>query len=500
MFEKYKIFIKGISLTSAGRLGMIFSTSAFISFILFELLQISGILTNAYIGLITYLLFPALFIFGLILIPIGWYLYRKKMNMSTSELMKKSFGEKGIKGGAIGSLIFRTVLILTLINVLFIVVAGFSTLKFMDQSKFCGTACHQVMGPEWTTYQASPHARVKCVECHVGEGVSALIDSKLSGLRQMWKSVLNSYERPVPTPVHNLRPSRETCEKCHWPAKFYGHNLKVIRRYGLDKDSTLKYITLDMKIDTGKEKAKAGIHWHIAAENEVRYVSVNEKRLEMLWVEVKQKNGSFKRFSNSALKGDVKKVSEEKISVRTMDCVDCHNRATHIYEEPEKAVDKRISKGQLDRSLPFAKRVVLAAITSNYPDKKAGLNGISKYLNGYYRRKYPDLAVQNMDRISGMTKAAQEIYSRNVHPVMKVEWGTYPSFLGHKRDTGCFRCHNNNLKDEDGKMISFDCTLCHSILSYGEDKTFKYMELPDKKSPNYKMHKMLREEFLNRPE
>ncbi len=498
MFEKQKKFIRGIALTLTGRLGIVFTTSAFICFFLFELLRVFGILTNAYIGLITYLLFPILFIFGLILIPIGWYLYKKKMKMSTSELLKSSFGEETLQGSVSGSLIFRTVLILTLINVLFIMLAGVSTMKFMDQPNFCGTACHQVMGPEWATYQASPHARVKCVECHVGEGVQALIDSKLSGLRQMWKSVLDTYERPVPTPVHNLRPSRETCEKCHWPEKFYGHKLKVIRRYGQDKDSTPRYITLDMKIDTGKKANKAGIHWHIAMENQVRYASLNDERLEMLWAEVKQKDGTFRRFTNSSLDENVENANEEEISIRTMDCVDCHNRATHIYEDPGNAVDERISKGQLDRSLPFTKRVIQAAITANYPDKKSGIVGIANYMSGYYRRKYPNLAVQKMGIISEMIETAQGIYSRNVHPGMNIEWGTYPSFAGHKRDTGCFRCHNEKLKDEEGNMISFDCTLCHSILSYEEDKAFKYMELPDKNSPNYKMHKMLREEFLNR--
>lgn len=498
MFKKFRNFVRGIFVTRTGRLGVVFTTSAFICFILFELLRMSGVLTNAYVGLITYMLFPALFILGLILIPIGWHFYRKKMKMRTIELLRKSFGDDSLQGGFTGSLIFRTVLILTLINVLFITAAGFSTMKFMDQSHFCGTACHQVMGPEWTTYQASPHARVKCVECHVGEGMQALIDSKLSGLRQMWKSVLNNYERPVPTPVHNLRPSRETCEKCHWPEKFYGHSLKVIRSYNPDKNSTPRYVTLDIKIDTGKQANKAGIHWHIAPENEVRYASLNDERLEMLWTEVKQKDGSFKRFTNSALKRNLEKPDGKKVSVRIMDCVDCHNRATHIYEEPEKAVDERISKGLVDRSLPYTKKVMLAAVTPNYPDKDSGMDGIATYMNGFYRHKYPDLAGQKMDHISRMIRTAREIYSRNVHPLMKVDWGTYPSFIGHKRDTGCFRCHNENLKDAEGEMISFDCTLCHSILSYGEDKAFKYMEVPDKKSPNYKMHKMLRDEFLKR--
>ncbi|MCK4889546.1 MAG: NapC/NirT family cytochrome c [Candidatus Aminicenantes bacterium] len=454
--------------------------------------------TGSYTGIFIYMVLPVFLIIGLILIPIG---------MSRRSKRIKREGEGSIVSKIVLDMSnqrhWNAVGLFILVTILFLMITGIGTYKafhYTESNEFCGTLCHSVMEPEHVAYQESAHSRVTCVECHVGEGAQWYVNSKLSGLYQVYSVLLNKYPTPIETPIRNLRPARETCEKCHWPEKFYGHNLKVIRRYGLDENSTLKYTTLDMKIDTGKENNKAGIHWHIATENEVRYVSLDDERLEMLWVEVKQNDGSFKRFSNSALKGDFEEMNEKEISVRTMDCVDCHNRATHIYEEPEKAVDKRISKGQLDRSLPYAKRVVLAAITTNYPDKEAGLNGISNYLNGFYRRKYPDLAGQKLDHISRMIKTAQEIYSRNVHPVMKVDWGTYPSFLGHKRDTGCFRCHNSDLKDEEGKMISFDCTLCHSILSYGEDKTFKYMEIPDKKSPNYKMHKMLREEFLNRQE
>jgi hypothetical protein len=474
---------------------VVLTTSSFISFIFFEVLRMAGVLTNAYAGLITYLLFPALFVIGLILIPIGWHTYRKQKKMSTHELLNQRFGEETVMGGLSGSRFFRTILIFTLINVLFISLASFRTLKFMDQPNFCGTACHQVMGPEWTTYQVSPHARVKCVECHVGDGMKALINSKLSGMRQMWKSTFNTFERPVPTPVHELRPSRETCEKCHWPEKFYGSRLKVIHRYATDEKSTPHYVTLNLKVDTGQQATKAGIHWHIHQENEVRYASVDDQRLEMLWVDVKQRDGTFNRFTNQNLTG----FSEGKDwkHVRTMDCVDCHNRATHIYEEPEKALDERIAKGQVDLSLPFAKRTMLAAIMPNYPNKNAAYDGIADYIQGYYRRKHPNITRAKLNQVEQMVETAREVYARNVHPDMKVEWGTYPSFLGHDRDTGCFRCHNENMRDEKGNMIAYDCTLCHSILSYKENEAFKYLHTPEKKSPNYKMHKMLREEFLN---
>ncbi|MDQ1354841.1 MAG: Cytochrome [Acidobacteriota bacterium] len=502
MYRKYINFIRGLSVNRVGLTGVVLTTSAFICFLFFELLRISRVLTNAYIGLITYMLFPALFILGLILIPIGWYRYRKSRKLSTKEILAERFIPREMEARGIGSRVFVTVSIFTIINIIFIGAAGIRTLKFMDESVFCGTACHKVMNPEWTTYQVSPHARVKCVECHVGEGITALVDSKFSGLRQMVKANFNTYTRPIPTPVHQLRPARETCEKCHWPEKFYGQHLKILTRYDPDAASTRRYVTLSLKIDTGKEAAKGGIHWHIAGENEVRYASIADRREEMLWVEKRQPNGTFKRFVNRPYAGSIQTEAKERerdnTGIRTMDCVDCHNRATHIYEDPAHALDDRFGKGLIRPVLPYAKREMLAAITPNYKNQETALAGISAHLNGFYRRNYPQIADREQGTIDGMIDIARDIYRRNVHPLMKIRWGTYPSFIGHEKNSGCFRCHNEHMQDEAGHIISYDCTLCHSILAYGEDSPFKYLETPDKKSPQYKMHEFLREEFLKK--
>jgi len=492
IYRKFNNFVRGLSVNRTGLIGVILTTSAFVCFIFFEMLRMVGVLTNAYIGLIIYLLFPFLFFVGLILIPFGWNRYRKSMNMTTRELLNRRFDKDDLEARPLGSRIFLTILFFTIINIIFISAAGFRTLKFMDEPVFCGTACHKVMSPEWTTYRLSPHARVKCVECHVGEGMEALINSKLSGLRQMIKALLDTYERPIPTPVYQLRPARETCEKCHWPEKFYGTRLKIITHYNQDEASTLRYVTLNLKIDTGKEANKSGIHWHISKENRVRYISVNDEREEILMVEVRQKDKGYKRYTNKIYKD----FSQEKSSFRVMDCVDCHNRVTHIYEEPESAVDQRLSKKKIPLSLPYIKREILAAITMDYNNEKAALKGIAHHLYGFYRNNYPDKAAAELSSIDTAINVAREIYQRNIHHIMKIDWNTYPSFKGHKNNSGCFRCHNENIQDSEGNILSYDCTLCHSILSFDERGAFDYLNPPQKKSPNYKMHKFLREEFF----
>src|SRR5512147_2459048 len=104
------------------------------------------------------------------------------------------------------------------------------------------------MNPEFTAYRLSPHARVACVDCHVGTGATWYVRSKLSGLRQVYAVLTNSYDRPIPTPITDLRPARETCEECHWPEKFYARQLRNTKHYLTDSANTEWNISLQMKI------------------------------------------------------------------------------------------------------------------------------------------------------------------------------------------------------------------------------------------------------------
>lgn len=493
MKDRYLKFLIAVSVNRIGKAGAVLTTTAFATFVVLEIPRLLGILTNAYFGLITYLLLPTLFMIGLLLIPIGWWKFKKETGKTLELLTAERFEEDQLAAKKIGSTLFRTLAIFTAVNVFFLSFASFRTLKFMDDAEFCGTACHSVMNPEWVTYQQSPHARVACVECHVGEGMDALISSKLNGAYQMLSVTLGLYETPIPTPVHNLRPARETCEKCHWPDKFYGSRLKTISTYKKDELSTPLHTTLNLKIDTGTDVGKSGIHWHVAKENEVRYRSATSKREEMVWVEARQPDGSFKRFTN---KNPFARI-EDDLDIRSMDCVDCHNRATHIYEDPGKAIDEKISSGKIDRSLPFIKREAHYVITKNYASKEKAQELIDNYIWRFYRNNYPDIANSKDDEIDNAIAALQSIYHRNIHPEMKIEWGSYPNHIGHDTNLGCFRCHNKDMVDENNNAINYDCTLCHSILAFDSDEAFKYLKPVNKKDKDAKMHLLHQEEFLN---
>ncbi len=504
IIKRYYLFLQLLFMNWIGKIGTILATTAFISFFILEGLSFVGVFRSTYTGIITYFIIPVIFMMGLILLPIAWYKQKKQTGTTLRHVFLEQIEHREMEGHTFWEKVIPVVFLLTIVNVLFIVAAGSSAMHYMDESEFCGTACHTIMGPEWQVYIASPHSRVACVVCHIGEGVQALATAKLNGAWQAVAAMFDLYDKPIGTPIHNLRPARETCGKCHWPEKHYGSKLVKISRFKEDEVNTAQFTTLNMKIDatTG---VGSGIHWHIAEENEVRYSSVDDLREEMIWVEVKRADGEFHRYRNVHLADS----TYEEYEPRVMDCVDCHNRATHIYEQPDGALDLAMARGLIDTDLPYIKRESLAAILVDYSSKDSGLAAIKTQLKSFYESEYPDL--QN-EHLKTSIEAVQAIYERNIHPEMKITWNTYPNHLGHKvefgcfschnfmqheQSDGCFRCHNRHIVDEAGISISDECTLCHSILSLEEEDPLEY--LMDQEFRTFEEHKNLyfRDEYLN---
>jgi len=496
MLHRFRLFLRGVSSTRIGTLGVALTTSSFLLLVFMLLMQSAGVMGNSYAGLLTFLVLPALFILGLLLIPIGWHQLKKRTGLTTDQLLRDTFSEELTQANILGSSLAMTIAGLTVINLLILGFGGGAILHHMDSPEFCGTTCHTVMNPEWVTYKSSPHAHVACVECHVGEGAGALIDAKLNGLRQMWLVTVGGYNRPIPTPVHTLRPARETCEKCHWPDKFYGDRIKTFARFDQDTTSTPHFSTLALKVGAGGQAGK--IHWHVSEENEVRYQPRSDDRMQMDWVEVKR-GDTFHRFENRRkLIGHSSTADhgEHAAEVRTMDCIDCHNRATHVYQTPEDVVDNLLAEGAIDAGMPWAKAAGLAALTITVPEGRNTEEAIGRALRGFYRRKDPEVLKRFISQFDVMTVELAKAYQRNVHPAMLVDWGNYPSHLGHRQgQAGCFRCHNSDMVDEAGESISSDCTLCHSILAFESPTPFRYLEPVQTAQPDSAMHVYLQAEF-----
>ncbi|QJA06882.1 hypothetical protein FVE67_08800 [Thermosulfurimonas marina] len=398
-------------------------------------------------------LFP-LMLLGLGLFCVGIFISRQGFfsRETVQELMAKADKAKVLRETA-----FLTSVILTVVLICMGAIV-YSAYHYTESVNFCGKLCHRVMTPEFTAYQHSPHAHVKCVHCHIGPGASWFVKSKLSGMKEVVEYLTNTYPRPLPTPVHNLRPARETCEECHRPEYFVGYKLVIKEKRQTDKNNSKLYTVLLMKTGSGGMKGKAfGIHWHVSPEVKIYYKYTDPKRENIVEV-VKIEKGKKTVFKGSeeAREGEV----------RLMDCMDCHNRPTHIFHSAEEALDLEFVSGAMPEDLPFVKKVTLEAITQNYPSRKEAKVKIAEYIRNYYQKNYPDLVKNSPEKIEQVIAAAQEAYLLNVFPEMKITWGTYTNFLSHD---GCFRCHNEELESEDGEVISQDCSLCHNLLAEEEE-------------------------------
>lgn len=446
-------------------LGAIITTvSAIIIVSLFAMEVVGGHQSGGpYIGILAFLILPSFFIFGLILIPVGiWWERRRQAQMAARGLPPQGFPILDFNNDRtrmLGSLF----IIATLINLVIIATTTYKGVEVMESTQFCGQTCHTVMDPEFTAYQRSPHARVKCVECHIGAGASWFVKSKLSGSWQLVSVLFNLYQKPIPTPVHNLRPARETCEECHWPTKFVGDKLKVITHFDEDEKNTEKKTVMMIRVGGSQAVRSHGIHWHVDPKNTVRYLS-DDKRETIGDVELIAEDGSRKLFraEGSALKEGV------NAQWRTMDCVDCHNRPTHIYRSPVEELEAGMISGKIDKTLPFIRREGLKVLKQNYPDKKVAYDQMKQNLMDFYSKQLSDFTA---DRVQAVDAAAQElahVYSLNVYPKMNIQWDTYRPNIGHERAPGCFRCHDEQHKLADGKTISMDCTTCHKLLAQEE--------------------------------
>jgi hypothetical protein len=417
---------------------------------------------NPYLGMVTFLILPVIFILGLLLMPLGHFLANKAAARKGERGLFPvlDFNSPRMRNR---SVIF---LVVTLVNLVVLSLAAYGGLEFMDSVSFCGKTCHSVMDPEFTAYGNSPHARVRCVDCHIGPGASWFVKSKLSGTRQLLAVTFKTYHKPIPTPVENLRPSRETCEQCHWPKKFHGSKLVVKTHYREDEANTPVKTVLNLKVGGGEGPGEQpGIHWHV--NNKVYYVS-DARREKIDYVRVELKDGTVKEFLRPAFSGTLPDSLKSRPE-RLMDCVDCHNRPTHIYKPAAWALDEAMSRGLIPTDLPYLRREALAALTAQYADKPAALTGIQQHLQEFYKKAYPSLFPERAAALESAVSGVQKVYADNVFPSMNIAWDTYPNHLGHQQSPGCFRCHDEELATKGGETITQGCSTCHIPLAVEEE-------------------------------
>ncbi len=440
------------------RVGVVLVSAAAVFWLFLLPTFVAGHAASAYMGIVLFLLLPTAFFMGLALIPLGIFLNRKRSQQALAETAGPALTWSN---PAFRRLATFTGMV-TFVNVLIGANLSYRAVEHMEGVQFCGTTCHTVMIPEYTAYQNSPHSKVECVKCHIGPGANWFVKSKLSGLYQVYAVTANNFERPVPTPIRNLRPARETCEGCHWPEKYGGDRLRVIPHF--DDAGKMTRSVLLMRIG-GASATGSGIHSaHVGPGIRIRYAHSDEKRATIPWVEY-QRDGKVSEF----LAAKTNKADVAAMPVREMDCVDCHNRPSHTFEAPERGLDNAMARGSVPPDLPEIRKIALEAMKKEYPSTEQALSAIPASIESFYKQKHGDVYGQRQADIARAAKGVLAVWQRNVFPEMKVTWGSYPNHLGHNDYPGCFRCHDGEHKTGDGnKAIEQDCNSCHVMLAMEE--------------------------------
>jgi hypothetical protein len=438
--------------------GMVLTTVSAVIFLVVFLADLFGMHTNPYIGIVFFVVLPGVFVFGLILIPLGAWIERRRRAAGTapSEFRWPRLDLNDPRQRGFAVIVFA----LTMANIVIVSLASYRGIEYMDSVEFCGQVCHSVMKPEAVAHRDGPHARVTCVECHIGAGATWFAKSKISGTRQIFAVAFNTHPRPIPSPVEDLRPARDTCEQCHWPAKFHGD--KVVRKveYGDDEKSTESATVLQLHVGGQQPGQSLGIHWHADPANEIDYITTDRGRQTIPYIRVRDRNGAVREYLAEG-------VTEEQLAQgerRRMDCMDCHNRPSHRFApSAARAVDSGIARNVLSTSLPYVRREAVRLVGADYPSESAALDAIAKGLDDFYRSSYADIYASRRDEVNKAIAAAQLVYRRNVFPEMNVKFGTYADNAGHMDFPGCFRCHDDSHKTKAGKAIGQDCETCHTI-------------------------------------
>jgi len=405
------------------------------------------------LGVVTYLIVPVVLVgcVGLILVGAAWNLKKRAVRPDRGTVEEH---------GKIGRLQLMASLLLFAVVATVALVAGFRAYHFVESVTFCGAVCHPVMKPQYTTFQDSPHSSTTCTECHVGPGVAAFVRAKISGLQEVYAFAFDNFHRPLPPPVKNLRPARETCRTCHWPQKFFGAVLRTWTYYLSDEENSPWTIKMLLKTGGGDPRhgPVEGIHWHMEGVNDVEYIATDERRMNIPWVRMTDQDGKVTVFQSTD--EDVRLTPEQVAAMpkRRMDCMDCHNRPTHGFLCPNEAMDLAMSSDRIDATMPEIKYTAADLLGGDYETESEALAAIETGLRETYEGR-PDL--------DATVQAVQNIYRRNMFPDMNVRWDAYPDHSAHKITPGCFRCHDGHHVSESGEVIRRDCEICHTILAQG---------------------------------
>ena len=429
--------------------GAIVTTISAVLFLVFLLLDVIGVHTSPYLGILTFVALPALFVAGLLLIPLGARQARRRAARGESAAWPVlDLNHRSARR------VVLTIAALTVVNVVIVALATVKGVEYVDSVPFCGGVCHTAMEPESIAHRGGPHAAVTCTSCHVGPGAAGFAQAKLGGVRRLVAVMRGNYARPIAVPVHDLPTTQGTCQRCHDPRAWIGDRLRKVPVFNDDETNTDQTEVLTILAGGGgwERGGPQGAHWHASPDHRVEYIATDPARDTIAWVRVVDRDGKTRDYAGGADPGKI--PAGER---RVMDCVDCHNRTGHPFAiSTARAVDEALASGLLP-SLPFIRREAVAALDAAAKEP-GGTTGAGR-IEAFYTGSYPALAGDA--RLRRATAGLDALEARYLFPAMKVGFGTYPDRSTHADDKGCFRCHDEEHKTADGRAISQDCELCH---------------------------------------
>ena len=446
--------------------GMVLCASAVFAFVLLVAVDLFATHANPYMGILAYVVAPLFFFMGLGLVVLGYFLEsrrirkgvpRKEGALVLSVDLSRKRDRQLMAAFVLGSIGF---LLLTAFG-------SYETYHLMESNTFCGRACHTPMEPQFSAHQHSAHAQVDCVACHIGPGTTAYIRTKLNGVKQLYHQIRGDFNRPIRILNPNLRLAQETCQTCHWSQKHFGDVPKTFKRFLADEENTPFTVQMLLKVG-GSDPVRGpveGIHSHMNVSNKIEFIHSDDERLEIPWVRVTDADGKVTEYRTEGFTDDI-----SKHQIRTMDCMDCHNRPAHEFLSPNDAVDQALATGRIDPSIPWAKKNVVTALAAPYSTREEAQQKIEEFL----RAEYPD-----DKRVDALIAEAKKIYATNFFPEMKADWRAHPDHIGHKDTNGCFRCHDGTHFASDGKTTikGSDCNACHIITAQGAGEELEKVNL-----------------------
>ena len=431
--------------------GLALTTASALLFLVLFLLDVTGQITNHYVGLVTYVAMPALFVAGLVGIAVGARLGRTGPVPAWPRIDLNQPRQRQV---------LALLALATGANLVVVSLATYGGVTYMETDEFCGQVCHAPMRPQFTAHQEGPHARIACVACHIEPGAGGFFAAKLSGAGRLISVATGGYDRPIRQARGEGSSTRETRERCHWSELRRGDRPTPFREFADDEANTEVTTALRLHVGGGPPGQAEDIHWHASAATMIDYVAVDGSADEIPIVRVTASDGTVREYRGEG----ADTLDLESAVTRRMDCLDCHNRPAHAFAtSAARAVDAALAVGRLDPTLPFIRREAVRLLNEDYDGTDTAGDAIAVALDRFYTSNYPDLVATAPDRVRDAAAGVQALAVRNLFPDMGIDWGTHRRQIGHADERGCFRCHDERHVTDDGATIGQDCELCHSF-------------------------------------